>query len=69
MSPVRLRIRELRSARGLSVRELGRRANLPCATISRLETPGLKDPHLATLEKIARAFSIGVDDLIRHRPS
>jgi transcriptional regulator with XRE-family HTH domain len=69
MSPVRLMIKELRRARGLSVRELGRRANLSHASISRLETPGPKNPNLATLEKIAVAFGLGVDDLIRHRTS
>lgn len=59
----RRRLRSLRQARGWSLDELGRRANLAPSTISRLETGGrrLALDHLLTL---ARALGTTVDELL-----
>ncbi|MBS1678207.1 MAG: helix-turn-helix domain-containing protein [Actinobacteria bacterium] len=62
-STARRRLRSLRQARGWSLEELGRQANLSPSTISRLETGGrrLAIDHLVTL---ARALDTTVDELL-----
>lgn len=51
------RIRALRTARGLTVTELARRAEVSTALISQVERD-LTDPSLVTVRKIARALDI-----------
>lgn len=62
MSPIRLRLRELREARGWTQAELASRAGVARATVNRLEQrpPRLLD--LVTMERLARA--LGVDPAV-----
>lgn len=57
-----LRIAELRDARGWTQEELGQRANLAGATISRIET-GKLTKSLQRLQRIAEALDVSVIDL------
>ena len=56
MSPLALRIKELRAARGWSQRELSRRAEVRQATVSHLESRNVKTVDLSILERIAKAL-------------
>ncbi len=58
VSPVRLRVKELRTARGWSQEELSRRADVRQATISDMENGKAKSVDLALLERLAGAFEV-----------
>ena len=59
MSPIRLRVRELREAQGWSQVELSERAGgVRLATISDYESGRIKRPDLAILERLAEAFGV-----------
>lgn len=66
MTPIRLRIKELREARQWSQRDLADRAGVRQATISQAEAGvGI---NLATLERIADALGVDAGYLIVHTP-
>ncbi len=58
MSPTTLRLRELRTASGLSQVELGRRAHVRQATISRLERGPVRLLDLGVLDRLASALHV-----------
>ena len=64
MSPLGLRIKELRSARGWSQRELSRRAGVRQATVSHLESGDVKTVDLSVLERLAKALQVDAGYLI-----
>ncbi len=64
MTPLTVRIRELREAKAWSQRELARRAGIRQATVSQLETGQARRIDLDTLEKIARALGCPAGYLI-----
>lgn len=57
MSPIALRIRELRDRRGWSQAELGRRAGVASSVISRAER-GENTLTLRVLERLAKALDV-----------
>jgi transcriptional regulator with XRE-family HTH domain len=66
VSPLHLRLRELRHRRGLSQAELAKRTGLRRATIVALER-GQSSPRLTTLEKLATALGVSVVQLLTAR--
>lgn len=58
------KIKQLRSQKGLTVRELASLANLNVATISHIEN-GKVRPNSITIAKIARILDENFDELIR----
>ena len=60
---VRTRLRSLRQTMGLSLDELGGRANLSASTISRIET-GKRTISLDVLLPLASALQVGLDALL-----
>ncbi len=56
MTPLGLRIQELREVKGWSQAELARRAGVPQPTISRLEAGQSESVNLPNLEKLATAL-------------
>ena len=52
-----LRIRQLRERKGVSLRELARRADVGVATLSRIES-GEANPRLSTLLQLADALGV-----------
>ena len=56
MTPIMLRIEELRTARNWSQAELARRSGIPQATISRIEARKTAGISFETLEKLATAL-------------
>lgn len=69
MSPIRLRVKELRTVRGWSQEELSRRAEVRQATISDLENGKAKSVDLALLERLAKAFEVDAGYLFVTVPS
>lgn len=57
-------LRLLREARGLTQDEIGQRANVPPASVSRYER-ALVLPNLETLHRILRALGVGFGELAR----
>ena len=64
MSPIRLRVQELREALGWSQRDLAEKAGVRQATVSQAESG--KGVNLATLEKLANALDVNAAALIVH---
>jgi transcriptional regulator with XRE-family HTH domain len=63
VTAIRLRIKELRTKRKWSMRELARRAGIRPATLVALEHGA--SPRLDTLVKLADAFDVKVTQLLR----
>jgi transcriptional regulator with XRE-family HTH domain len=63
-SAVALRIREIRSQRNMSQRQLAAKMAVPRTYISKVEN-GRATPTLASLERLAAAFSVHVSDLLQ----
>lgn len=59
------RIRELRKAKGLTMKELGARFGLAESTVSLYER-GKHEPDLETLRNLSAFFSVTVDYLLGH---
>ncbi len=57
------KIKELREARGLSVRGLAREAGVSTETVYSIEH-GRRQPNLKTLGKLARALQVDPKDLL-----
>jgi transcriptional regulator with XRE-family HTH domain len=69
MTPVRLRIREIREARGWSQSELSRRSGVSQPTISRWEAGEQEGITFAQLEALADALEVNAALLIHHEPA
>ncbi len=63
---MRLRLREWRERRGLSVRQLADQAGVGFATVHRIEMERMS-PTIAMLEKLAKALRINVGDFLPPR--
>jgi transcriptional regulator with XRE-family HTH domain len=64
MTPLRVRIRELREAKGLSQQALGDLAGVRQATISRLESGITQGIDFVTLEALANVLGVEPGELI-----
>ena len=58
-------IRKLRQTKGLSQDRLSKLADVSYNSIIKLETSGITNPTIDTLQKIAKALDVSVDDLIK----
>lgn len=67
MTPVSVRLREIREAKGLSQAQLGKVSGVPQSYISRVEAGRLSTINLKHLEKLARALGVNAAVLIEHR--
>ncbi len=67
MSPLGLRIKELRTAKGWSQRELSRQAGVRQATVSHLESGNVQTVDLSVLERIAKALKVDAGYLIERK--
>ena len=57
-------IKKYRKDKGLSQDKLSRLADVSHATIIKIESGGIQSPTIGTVQKIAKALGVGVDDLI-----
>ena len=58
-------VKKLRKKKGLSQEKLARLADVSNNTIVNIEAGKQKNPTIDTLRKIAKALSVGIDDLIK----
>ena len=58
-------IKKLRKAKVLSQDKLSRLADVSHATIIKIESGGIQSPTIDTVQKIAKALGIGLDDLMK----
>jgi len=58
-------IKKLRQAKGLSQDRLSKAADVSYNSIVKLETGGIINPTIETLQKIAKALEVQVDNLIK----
>ncbi len=68
MTPISIRLEELRRARGLSQAELARVSGVPQSTISRIEAGKTNSIELGNLERLANALGVNAAVLIEHTP-
>ena len=69
MTPISLRIRELRKAKGWSQAELAQRADVTQATVSRIEGEKVASLDLEVFEKLATALDVHPAVLIDQKES
>ena len=58
-------IKKLRTTQGLSQDRLSKLADISYNSIIKLETGGILNPTIETLQKISKALGVSVDDLIK----
>ena len=58
-------IKKLRAAKELSQDRLSKLADVSYNSIIKLETGGIQNPTIETLQKISKALGVSVDDLIK----
>jgi DNA-binding Xre family transcriptional regulator len=68
VTPITVRLRELREARGLSQEGLAELAGVPHAAISELESARKPRLDRGILERLARALDVGLSELVRLEP-
>lgn len=66
MSPISLRVREFRQAKGWSQAELAELAGIRRATLSAIESEQTKGIDFETLERLAEALEVNAAILIQH---
>ncbi len=64
MSPVQIRLRELRKARGLTQVQLAELCGMPQSTISRIESGSTTGVDFDTLDRVAAALGVHPSELI-----
>ena len=58
-------IKKYRKEKGLSQDKLARLADIAHATIIKIESGGIQSPTIDTVQKIAKALGVGVEDLTK----
>lgn len=58
-------IKKLRQAKGLSQDRLSKVADVSYNSVIKLETGGITNPTIETLQKISKALDVSVDDLLK----
>jgi transcriptional regulator with XRE-family HTH domain len=65
MSTISKNIRKLREQKGISQDRLSKLADISLNTIAKLELDDSQNPTIETLQKIAKALGVKVEDLIK----
>ena len=65
MSKIGKNLKKLREQRGVSQDRLSKLADISLNTIAKLELEESPNPTIETLQKIAKALEVGVEDLIK----
>jgi transcriptional regulator with XRE-family HTH domain len=58
-------IKKYRKEKGLSQDKLARLADIAHATIIKIESGGIQSPTINTVQKIAKALGVGLEDLTK----
>jgi len=65
MSIISKNIRKLRESKGISQDRLSKIADISLNTIAKLELNNTQNPTIETLQKIAKALDVKVEDLLK----
>jgi len=65
MSTISKNIRKLREQKGISQDRLSKLADISLNTMAKLEIDDSQNPTIETLQKIAKALDVKVEDLIK----
>ncbi|KKT22510.1 hypothetical protein A2108_03130 [Candidatus Wolfebacteria bacterium GWA1_42_9] len=65
ISTIAKNIRKHRKERGLSQDKLSRLADISHATIIKIESGGIQSPTIGTVQKIAKALGVSIEELIK----
>jgi transcriptional regulator with XRE-family HTH domain len=65
MSIIGKNIKKLREQKGISQDRLSKLADISSNTVAKLELDDTPNPTIETLQKIAKALNVRVDDLIK----
>jgi transcriptional regulator with XRE-family HTH domain len=68
MTPLRLRIDELRAEKGLTLDDLAKKARVGRSTVIRLEQATTTRVDLAVIEKLAKALGVSAGELLTTKP-
>jgi len=59
-------IQKVRLDKGLTQEELARKADIPYTTLAKIESGMVSNPRMKTLQKIAKALEISIDELVKN---
>ena len=65
IQPIAKNIKKYRRAKGLSQDKLSRLADISHATIIKIESGGIQSPTIDTVQKIAKALGVSLDNLLK----
>ena len=65
ISTIGKNIKKLRKQKGLSQDRLSKLADISYNTVIKLESGGITNPSIDTLQKLSKALNVSVDDLLR----
>ena len=65
ISTIAKNIKKYRKEKGLSQDKLSRLADVSHATIIKIESGGIQSPTIDTVQKIAKALGVSLDDLMK----
>jgi len=65
ISQIGKNLKKLRKKKGLSQDRVSKLADISYNTVIKLESGGITNPTIETLQKIAKALNISVDDLLK----
>ena len=65
ISTIAKNIKKRRKKKGLSQDKLSRLADVSHATIIKIESGGIQSPTIDTVQKIAKALGVGLEDLTK----
>ena len=65
LSTISKNIKKYRLIKGVSQDKLSKLAGVALYTITKIESGATPDPRIETVQKIASALSVGVDDLLK----
>ena len=65
ISQIGKNLKKLRKKKGLSQDRLSKLADISYNTVIKLESGGITNPTIETLQKIAKALGVSVDDLLK----
>jgi len=67
ISKIGKNLKKLRKQKGLSQDRLSKLADISYNTVIKLESGGITNPTIETLQKISKSLNVSVDDLIKEK--
>lgn len=65
ISQIGKKLKKLRKQKGLSQDRLSKLADISYNTVIKLESGGIANPSINTLQKLTKALNVSVDDLLK----